>query len=116
MQFISIRMEKLALSSIMFLIKAFLSVFGLILYLMQTNTLCQMGAEHCQFRFDSMPIQVNGNPPTEINRIWFGPQSQWGILISQRFTPTLRRYKQIYNVQSLGEFGKGSVCDFWSGL
>lgn len=77
---------------------------------MQTTTLCQMSAKHCQFRFDSMPIRVNGNPPTEINRIWFGPQSQWGILISPCFTPTLHCYKQRYNIQSLEEFGRDCVC------
>lgn len=88
----------------------------LILYLMQRTTLCQMGAEHCQFRFDSMPIQVNRNPPTEIDGIWFRPQSQWEILIWQYFMPTLHQYKQIFKVQSLGEFGRAIVRDFWGRL
>lgn len=88
----------------------------LILYLMQRTTLCQMSAEHCQFRFDSMPIQVNRNPPTEIDGIWFRPQSQWEILIWQYFMPTLHQYKQIFKVQSLGEFGRAIVRDFWGRL
>lgn len=42
---------------------------GLILPLMQATALCQMGAKHCQWRLDSTPAPVNGNPPMEINGI-----------------------------------------------